>query len=142
MRAAARLRPVVPRVDHRQRELGLAVAQVVEDALQLDRFVADLFRAFAADVDGQQVVGRAELYPVAGEVDQHLVAALHPPPAVCGRPRAAALARLIEMIAAASVRPKVRRATKPTYSSKLKRLEGKTRRAGVKAGRGKVTFHD
>ena len=50
--------------------------------------------------------------------------------------RAAALARLIEMIAAASVRPKVRRATKPTYSSKLKRLEGKTRRAGVKAGRG------
>ena len=56
--------------------------------------------------------------------------------------RAAALARLVEMIAAASVRPKPRRATRPTYSSKLKRLEGKTRRAGVKAGRGKVSLGD
>ncbi len=56
--------------------------------------------------------------------------------------RAAALQRLVEMIAAASIRPKPRRATKPTYSSKLKRLEGKTRRAGVKAGRGKVSLGD
>jgi ribosome-associated protein len=37
----------------------------------------------------------------------------------------------------ASVRPVRRRATKPTYSSKLKRLEGKTRRSGIKAMRGK-----
>lgn len=56
--------------------------------------------------------------------------------------RAAALARLVEMIAAASIRPKPRRATKPTYSSKLKRLDGKSRRAGVKAGRGKVNVSD
>lgn len=56
--------------------------------------------------------------------------------------RAAALQRLIEMIQAASVRPKVRRATKPTYSSKLKRLDGKSRRAGVKAGRGKVSLNE
>ena len=56
--------------------------------------------------------------------------------------RAVALERLIAMIAEASVRPKPRRATKPTYSSKLKRLDGKTRRAGVKAGRGKVNLGD
>ena len=44
------------------------------------------------------------------------------------------------MIAAASLRPKPRKATRPTYSSKLKRLEGKAKRAGVKAGRGKVAI--
>jgi len=53
--------------------------------------------------------------------------------------RAAALERLIAMIAEASVRPKPRRATKPTYASKLKRLDGKSRRSAVKAGRGRVT---
>ena len=46
-------------------------------------------------------------------------------------------ARLVELIAKAAVRPKARRPTKPTYSSKLKRLEGKSRRSGVKAMRGK-----
>ncbi|BCW87388.1 Peptidyl-tRNA hydrolase ArfB [Alphaproteobacteria bacterium SO-S41] len=56
--------------------------------------------------------------------------------------RATAQERLIAMIAEASVRPKTRRATKPTYSSKLKRLEGKSIRAGVKAGRGKVKGED
>jgi ribosome-associated protein len=45
--------------------------------------------------------------------------------------------RLMELIAKAAIRPKARRPTKPTYSSKLKRLEGKTRRSGVKAMRGK-----
>jgi ribosome-associated protein len=48
-----------------------------------------------------------------------------------------ALSRLIELVRKASVRPKHRRPTKPTYSSKLKRLEGKTRRSGVKAMRGR-----
>ena len=52
--------------------------------------------------------------------------------------RQEAVERLVAMIAAASVRPKPRRATKPTYSSQLKRLDGKTKRAGVKAGRGRV----
>ena len=51
--------------------------------------------------------------------------------------RQEARARLIELIQKAAVRPKARRATKPTYSSKLKRLDGKTRRSGVKAMRGK-----
>lgn len=51
-----------------------------------------------------------------------------------------ARARLVEMIQKASVRPKHRRPTKPTYSSKLRRLEGKAKRSGVKASRGKVRF--
>jgi ribosome-associated protein len=48
-----------------------------------------------------------------------------------------ALSRLVDLVRKASVRPKRRRPTKPTYSSKLKRLEGKTRRSGVKAMRGR-----
>ena len=45
--------------------------------------------------------------------------------------------RLAELIRRALHRPKARRPTKPTYSSKLKRLESKTRRGGVKSLRGK-----
>jgi ribosome-associated protein len=33
----------------------------------------------------------------------------------------------------------VRKATKPTRASQRRRLEGKTLRSGIKAGRGKVT---
>ncbi len=49
-----------------------------------------------------------------------------------------ALARLQEMVDAASHVPTPRKPTKPTYGSKLKRLEGKAQRSQVKAGRGKV----
>lgn len=52
--------------------------------------------------------------------------------------RAAALARLQEMVDAAAHVPRVRRATRPTLASKRRRLEGKAVRAGVKAGRAKV----
>lgn len=52
--------------------------------------------------------------------------------------KADALARLIELIEQAEHVPKVRRPTRPTLASKQRRLEGKTRRAEVKAGRGKV----
>ena len=45
--------------------------------------------------------------------------------------------RLVELIRRATEKPKPRTVTKPTYSSKLKRPEGKTRRSGVKAMRGK-----
>lgn len=48
-----------------------------------------------------------------------------------------AVERLVELLKAAAVRPKRRRPTKPTYASKLKRLEGKSRRSGVKAMRGR-----
>lgn len=50
--------------------------------------------------------------------------------------------RLVELIRRATERPKPRKATKPTYSSKLKRLEGKTKRATVKSGRGRVKVDD
>lgn len=50
--------------------------------------------------------------------------------------------RLVELIRKATEVPKRRRATKPTYSSKLKRLEGKSRRSGIKAARGNVHGDD
>ena len=53
--------------------------------------------------------------------------------------RADALARLQELVDAVAVPPRVRRATKPTYGSKQRRLEGKSQRAQVKATRGKVS---
>ena len=48
-----------------------------------------------------------------------------------------AKARLVELIRRATERPKPRRPTKPTYSSKLKRLEGKSQRSGIKSARAK-----
>lgn len=50
--------------------------------------------------------------------------------------------RLVELILRATEKPKPRKATKPTYSSKLKRLEGKSKRSGVKSMRGKVRSED
>ena len=55
------------------------------------------------------------------------------------RNRADAVARLIELVQAAAHVPKVRRATKPTYGSQQRRLEGKAKRGSVKAGRRSVT---
>lgn len=52
--------------------------------------------------------------------------------------RVEALRRLHEMIDKIAVLPKRRRPTKPTRGSVTRRLESKTRRASVKAGRGKV----
>lgn len=51
------------------------------------------------------------------------------------RNRADAVARLIELVQAAAHVPKARRATKPTYGSQQRRLEGKSKRSDVKAGR-------
>lgn len=53
--------------------------------------------------------------------------------------RQEAVERLLELIRRASERPKPRKATKPTRASKLRRLEGKATRSGVKAMRGKPT---
>lgn len=52
--------------------------------------------------------------------------------------RADALARLQDVVDAVSSPPKARRATKPTYGSKQRRLEGKSQRSETKALRGKV----
>ena len=51
--------------------------------------------------------------------------------------RSDALARLQEVIDSVATPPKNRRATKPTYASKQRRLEGKSLRSGIKAGRSK-----
>ncbi len=48
-----------------------------------------------------------------------------------------AIERLVDLIARACVRPVVRRATKPSFGERQRRLEAKTHRAGVKKGRGK-----
>ena len=52
--------------------------------------------------------------------------------------RADAMQRLNELVNSVAVPPKARRATKPTYGSKQRRLEGKGIRSAIKAGRGKV----
>jgi ribosome-associated protein len=52
--------------------------------------------------------------------------------------KAMALARLDELVEQASQVETVRRPTKPTYGSRLRRLEGKAIRSQVKAARGKV----
>jgi ribosome-associated protein len=52
--------------------------------------------------------------------------------------RAAARERLADWIRRASVRPKPRKKTRPTGAARERRLEGKSRRARVKAGRGRV----
>jgi ribosome-associated protein len=54
--------------------------------------------------------------------------------------RADALERLKELILAATKIEKARRPTKPTFGSKKRRLEGKTQRGSIKAGRGKVDY--
>jgi len=53
--------------------------------------------------------------------------------------KAAALARLQELIDVAAVEPVLRRATRPTRSSQRRRLDGKARDGQVKALRGKVS---
>jgi ribosome-associated protein len=52
--------------------------------------------------------------------------------------RAEALKRLHELVAAAAFVPKRRRPTRPTRSSREKRIEGKKRRGTIKALRGRV----
>jgi ribosome-associated protein len=56
--------------------------------------------------------------------------------------RADALARLQEVIDGVSVPQKARRATKPTYGSKQRRLAGKSQRSEIKSSRGKVSGGD
>lgn len=54
------------------------------------------------------------------------------------RNRDDALERLVDLIQEASVPPRPRRPTKPTYGSQQRRLEGKSKRSEVKRMRGKV----
>ena len=56
--------------------------------------------------------------------------------------RSDALARLQNIVDSVSALPKNRRATKPTFASRQRRLEGKSLRANVKAGRAKSDHRD
>jgi ribosome-associated protein len=58
------------------------------------------------------------------------------------RNRADVIDRLVDLLQESLVRPTPRRATKPTYGSKQRRLEGKKRRGDVKAGRSGRRFED
>ncbi|MDF3864485.1 alternative ribosome rescue aminoacyl-tRNA hydrolase ArfB [Pseudomonas denitrificans (nom. rej.)] len=51
-----------------------------------------------------------------------------------------ALNRLAELIRSVTKVEKKRRPTKPTLGSKTRRLEGKSKRGTIKAGRGKVDY--
>ena len=53
-----------------------------------------------------------------------------------------AFARLHELVNSVAEPPRVRRATKPTRASKVRRLEGKSQRSSIKANRGKAGLHD
>ena len=56
--------------------------------------------------------------------------------------RSNALARLQEVIDSVATPPKARRATKPSYGAKQRRLEGKSLRSDVKASRSKSSRSD
>ena len=58
------------------------------------------------------------------------------------RNRADAIDRLVELLRQAAVRPIPRRATKPTFGSKQRRLDGKKRRGDIKARRGSGGLDD
>jgi ribosome-associated protein len=53
-----------------------------------------------------------------------------------------AFTRLHELVNSVAKPPRVRRATKPTRASKVRRLEGKSQRSGIKAGRSKAGLND
>ena len=52
--------------------------------------------------------------------------------------RADALQRLAQLVRGVELPPRKRRPTRPTFASKQRRLQGKSQRATVKAGRGRV----
>lgn len=58
------------------------------------------------------------------------------------RNRADALERLTALLQQALIRPRIRRATKPTKGSKERRLKGKTERGRTKSMRGRVKDRD
>ena len=53
------------------------------------------------------------------------------------RNRQDAIDRLVEILSEAMIRPTPRRATRPTFASKQRRLDGKKRRSDVKSKRGR-----
>ena len=52
--------------------------------------------------------------------------------------RLEAFARLLELVQSVAKAPKVRKLTKPTYASKLRRLDSKKKTSAIKSNRGRV----
>ncbi|MGI9150365.1 MAG: alternative ribosome rescue aminoacyl-tRNA hydrolase ArfB [Limnohabitans sp.] len=52
--------------------------------------------------------------------------------------RLEALARLMELVDSVAQAPRKRKATRPTYASKLRRLESKKKTSAIKSNRGRV----
>ena len=52
--------------------------------------------------------------------------------------RLEAFARLLELVQSVAKAPKVRKPTKPTYASKLRRLDSKKKTSSIKSNRGRV----
>jgi ribosome-associated protein len=52
--------------------------------------------------------------------------------------RLEAFARLLELVQSVAKAPKVRKPTKPTYASKLRRLDSKKKTSAIKSNRGRV----
>ena len=52
--------------------------------------------------------------------------------------RLEAFARLLELVQSVAKAPKVRKQTKPTYASKLRRLDSKKKTSAIKSNRGRV----
>ena len=52
--------------------------------------------------------------------------------------RLEAFARLLELVQSVAKAPKVRKQTKPTYASKLRRLDSKKKTSAIKLNRGRV----
>ena len=77
-------------------------------------------KARAARLAGSRLTTEGEIVITA---DRHRTQALN---------RDDAVARLVELLAAAAVPPKPRRPTRPTLASKQRRLERKSQRSGVK----------
>ena len=52
--------------------------------------------------------------------------------------RLEAFARLLELVQSVAKAPKVRKPTKPTYASKLRRLDSKKKTSAIKSNRGRI----
>ncbi|HWP94721.1 MAG TPA: alternative ribosome rescue aminoacyl-tRNA hydrolase ArfB [Gammaproteobacteria bacterium] len=107
------------------------VASAVQLRVDLARCgLADDVRARLARLAGRRVTAAGELVIVAQRFRTQ------------ERNRADALERLAALLHAALTPPRPRKATQPTAASKRRRIEAKTRRAGIKRLRGRVKGED
>lgn len=98
----------------------VATAAQLRFDLRASPSLPDPVKARAVRLAGARLTQSGEIVITA---DRHRTQALN---------RDDAVARLVALLAEAAVPPKPRRKTRPTLGSKLRRLEGKSQRSGVK----------